>query len=174
MFWSGGKIDIQTVSSSKQVQHGCIDSCHDICLDFDHIHERLISIRDANCEIFDPAHHAASAVTIQAFLSGAVSVRFPNKGRWMIAYASDQKIKDTSKFVLNPSTITNKGLKDINHNYCAPLQKDQIIIKDDMFILREPIRGYDSYTRLQIVPQELFSIIFIAFHSNPIGGHINA
>jgi hypothetical protein len=37
-------------------------------------------------------------------------------------------------------------------------------------------RAYDdcaSYTRLQIVPAELRDILFVAFHSNPIGGHLD-
>ena len=42
-----------------------------------------------------------------------------------------------------------------------------------MLILHEPIRGSTSYTRLQIVPVGLRDILFIAFHSNPIGGHLN-
>ena len=43
-----------------------------------------------------------------------------------------------------------------------------------MLIFREPIQGSTSYTRLQIVSRGLYDIIFIAFHSNPIGGHLNA
>ena len=43
-----------------------------------------------------------------------------------------------------------------------------------MLILREPISGTSSFTRLQLVPNELVNIIFIAFHTNPIGGHLNA
>ncbi len=42
-----------------------------------------------------------------------------------------------------------------------------------MLIFREPIRGSTSYTHLQIVPRGLYDIIYIAFHSNPIGGHLN-
>jgi hypothetical protein len=42
-----------------------------------------------------------------------------------------------------------------------------------MLILREPICGSTSYTCLQIVPTELRNILFVAFHSNPIGGHLN-
>ena len=41
-----------------------------------------------------------------------------------------------------------------------------------MLILREPISS--SYTRLQIVPNKLHNILFVAFHSNSIGGHLNA
>jgi len=47
-------------------------------------------------------------------------------------------------------------------------------IEDNMLIYREPIRGSASYTRLQIVPKSLLNIVFVAFHSNPIGGHSNA
>jgi hypothetical protein len=43
-----------------------------------------------------------------------------------------------------------------------------------MLIYRELICGSRSYTRLQIVPNALFGIVFVAFHSNPIGGHFNA
>ena len=43
-----------------------------------------------------------------------------------------------------------------------------------MLIYQEPIRGSSSYTRLQIVPRPLLNIIFVAFHSNPLGGHLNA
>jgi len=44
-----------------------------------------------------------------------------------------------------------------------------------MLIYREPIRWSASYTCLQIVPtKSLLKIVFIAFHSNPIGGHFNA
>jgi hypothetical protein len=43
-----------------------------------------------------------------------------------------------------------------------------------MLILWEPICGSTSYMRLQIVPAELQNILFIAFHLNPIGGHLDA
>jgi hypothetical protein len=43
-----------------------------------------------------------------------------------------------------------------------------------MLIFCEPIQGSTSYTCLQIFPRGLYDIIFIVFHSNPIGGHLNA
>jgi len=48
------------------------------------------------------------------------------------------------------------------------------MIEDKMLIFRKPIQGSTSYTHLQIVPKGLYDIVFIAFHSNPIGGHLNA
>ncbi len=76
--------------------------------------------------------------------------------------------------VLDPSSIRKETLKDIHYAYHHHLQQSHIMIKDKMLILREPIRGSTSYVCLQIVPEELRNIFFVAFHSNPIGGHLNA
>jgi hypothetical protein len=47
-------------------------------------------------------------------------------------------------------------------------------MENGMLFYKEPIRGGLSYTCLQLVPQEFYNILFIAFHSNRIGGHVNA
>jgi hypothetical protein len=49
-----------------------------------------------------------------------------------------------------------------------------IVIDDGMLVYREPIRGSTSYTWLLIVPKALFNIVFVAFHSNLIGGRFNS
>jgi hypothetical protein len=44
-----------------------------------------------------------------------------------------------------------------------------------MMIYCKPILGSaGSYTRLQLVPKEFYNILFVAFHLNPLGGHVNA
>ncbi len=48
------------------------------------------------------------------------------------------------------------------------------MLEDGILIYREPIVGKGSYTRLQLVPEEFYNILFVAFHSNPVGGHLNA
>ena len=74
----------------------------------------------------------------------------------------------------NPLQIINKRLSEVNHNYHGPLRQPQISIKDGMLIFKEPICSSTSYTHLQLVPQELRNILFIAFYTNAIGGHLNA
>ncbi len=76
--------------------------------------------------------------------------------------------------VINMSKINNTTLNTVNHNYWAALRQSQIVIEDDMLIFREPVRGGSSYTHLHLVPAEFYNIIFVAFHSNAIGGHLNA
>jgi len=143
---------------------------------FDQVTERLFQIRDANCEIFDSSHHAAPAATIQAFVSGAVGVRLPSKERWIQAYQDDKELSQVMAFVRNPSSMTSKALREsgINFNLREPLRRSLIKIEDGLLIYREPLAGSNSYTRLQLVPKEFYNILFVAFHSNPIGGHFNA
>ena len=76
--------------------------------------------------------------------------------------------------VINPGKICKELLKTVHYSYRQPLRQSLTVIEDAMLIFREPIRGSTSYTRLQIVPKGLYDIIFIAFHSNPIGGHLSA
>ena len=62
----------------------------------------------------------------------------------------------------------------INYNYYAALRRSLIVLEDDILIYHEPLAGNGSYTRLQLVPLEFRNILFIAFHTNPVGGHLNA
>jgi hypothetical protein len=141
---------------------------------FDHVLERLILIRDSTSKIFEPNQFAAPAATIQAFLSGAVGTSLPSCKRWIQAYDSDKDLCLIRKIVLNPSLLSNATLREINYNYHAGLQKSLILLEDDILIYQEPIAGEQSYMRLQLVPKEFYNILFIAFHSNPVGGHLNA
>jgi hypothetical protein len=47
------------------------------------------------------------------------------------------------------------------------------VLEDDILIYRETLEGTGLYTRLQLVPMELRNILFVALHSNPVGGHFN-
>jgi hypothetical protein len=52
---------------------------------FDHVHERLLRIRDANTEVFPPNQYAAPAAHTQAFTGGVIATRLPNRERWIRA-----------------------------------------------------------------------------------------
>jgi hypothetical protein len=98
----------------------------------------------------------------------------PSKEQWIQAYANNTKLCAVQDLALNPSTITNQTLSKVNHNYCAPLHHSLISVEDNMLILCKPISGTSSFTRLQLVLAELINIIFIAFYTKPIGGHLDA
>jgi hypothetical protein len=142
---------------------------------FDPILERLISIRDSNMEIYQPNQYVAPAATIQAFLGGAIATKLPTHNRWIQAYGHDSELSRVRAMVLNPSTISNATLRNVNYNFHSALRNSLITIEDDMLIYCKPILGSgSSYTRLQLVPKEFYNILFVAFHSNPLGGHLNA
>ena len=78
-------------------------------------------------------------------------------------------------FVTNPGSITNAALaaSGINFNFRNALRQSHIVLENDILIYREPIVGSESYARLRLVPSEFYNILFVAFHSNPMGGHFN-
>ncbi len=80
------------------------------------------------------------------------------------------KIRD---IVSNQSTLSNKALAGINFNYHAALCWSLIVIEDGILIYCKPLAGSNLYTRLQLVPQEIRNILFVAFHYNPACGHLN-
>jgi hypothetical protein len=83
---------------------------------FDHILEGLELIQDSNTEIFPPNQFAAPAAHIHAFVSGVITVRLPDWGRWVQAIASDPKLSKIQDIVNNPSNLKNKALSEINYN----------------------------------------------------------
>jgi hypothetical protein len=121
-----------------------------------------------------PKQYAAPAPTIQAFVNSAIGLQLPSHSCWGQVYLDDPECTTLCHLVENPGKICKETLKDFHYCYRQPLHQSQIVIKDNMLIYHKPIRASSSYTWLQIVSKALFNIVFVAFHSNPIGGHFNA
>ncbi len=113
---------------------------------FDHILKQLKLICDSNTEIFPPYQFAAPAVHTQAFVSGVIATRLPDRARWVQAIASDPKLSKIRDIVNNPSNLTNKSLAGINYNYHAALCRSLIVIEDNVHIYHEPLAGTRLYT----------------------------
>ncbi len=119
-------------------------------------------LRDLNSKVFSPNQFAAPVATIQTLVNGAICICLPSRKRWLQAYQNDVEMSAVRELVLNPSLICNQSLSKVNHNYRLPLRQSLILVKDDMLILKEPIGGTSSYRRLQLVPRELFNVLFVA------------
>jgi hypothetical protein len=141
---------------------------------FTQINKTLELLQAINTEVFTLHQGPALAASIQTLLNGAVCTKLQSPEQWTQAYNNDADMVAIKHLVLNPSLISNITLADVNYNYQMPLCKSHICIEDDMLIFKEPIVGSTSYSRLQIVLKELYNLIFIAFHVNPSGGHLNA
>jgi hypothetical protein len=141
---------------------------------FEQVYAYLVYLQDANTELFLPNQFAAPTATIQAFVNGAICIWLPSWDQWIRAYSDNQEMSTICDLVPNPSKINSTTLNMVKYNYWATLHQSQIVIKDDMLIFNKLIQGESSYTCLQLLLTEFYKIIFFAFHSNAIGGHINA
>jgi hypothetical protein len=75
--------------------------------------------------------------------------------------------------VEDPPLLSKESLKQVNYNFLGPLRKSQIILDNGILVYHEPIAHSGLYMHLTLVPQELCNILFIVFHSNHIGGHLD-
>ena len=140
---------------------------------FEQIHSHLVHLRNATRKVFSPDQFSAPAATIQTLVNGAVCTTLPSREQWLQAYYNDVELCAIRELVLNLSMINNKALAEVNHNFRGPLRQYLIYVENDMLIMKEPIAGTLSYTRLQLVPREFMNILFVAFHTNAMGCQLN-
>jgi hypothetical protein len=78
-------------------------------------------------------------------------------------------------FVKNPGTISQRSLEasNLNPNYRQALRQLYIKLIDGILYYHKSITRSKSFVCLQLVPTAICNLVFIAFHSNPIGGHLN-
>lgn len=73
--------------------------------------------------------------------------------------------------IRNPSVNKNDNLSNLHYMYHSPMRQNRIVINHSMMALLEAIASESVTQKLRIVPRDLRQIMFITFHSNPIGGH---
>ena len=74
--------------------------------------------------------------------------------------------------IANLSLVVKANLSKIHSSYRGPLHRGLIILRKGMLVIKEPIKHESAHRCLQIVPRDLRNIVCIAFHDNPIGGHL--
>jgi hypothetical protein len=166
-------VDILTYQLSHPSCKFALDAAipgHTLAWIFEQVHACLIFVWVLNCEIFLPNKGAAPTACIQSFVNGAIVTWLPSQTYWVEAYGNDSVCFAIRNLVLNPGETCKAALSEVHYAYCQPLRQSHIVIEGKMLIIREPICGSKSYTRLQIVTEELCNILFVAFHSNPIEG----
>ena len=72
----------------------------------------------------------------------------------------------------NSSLIIKTNLNKIHHVYRGPMRSSHILFEDGFLFLKERLSTQGNYLKLQIVPRDIKNIIFIAYHANPIRGHL--
>ena len=124
-----------------------------------------------------PRQIAAPAATamIPSFVNGAIGSRIPDNHVWSQALAEDPVTSLLLEIVSNPAMAQSQQVvQKLDYIYRQPARLGQFSVKDKILYMREFFQNDDRYVELKIVPTSLRNIIFVAFHSNPIGGHLNA
>ena len=114
------------------------------------------------------------AYAAPALLSGTIGTRLPDNELWSKAISEDSKTCLIRRTIQNTVLLTNENLLKVHHVYRGALRRSQIVEEDDILYYVELLTDDAKYVKLQIVPKSHRNIVFIAFHSNPIGGHLDA
>ena len=77
--------------------------------------------------------------------------------------------------IANPYLVVKENLSRLYSSYCGPLRRDLSVLEIGMGITKETIKHKSAYRYicLRIVSCGLRNIIFVAFHANPICGHVS-
>ena len=78
------------------------------------------------------------------------------------------------EIVANPALGDDqKYIQPLHSIYRQPVRKGHFSTKDGIIFIREIFENDVKYVDLCIVTYSLINIIFVAFHANPIVGHLN-
>ena len=75
--------------------------------------------------------------------------------------------------IKNPSLINSDQFKNIHFSLRQPLRESWLYEEDGIIFIKQRVPFKNVSVSLRLVPNILRNIIFIAFHSNPIGGHLS-
>ena len=130
---------------------------------------RLADMQRGNFQIMQPNHCAAPAV------NGAVGSRIPDNRTWEQALQDDPMTKLLLEIAANPSLGDSQAhVQPLDHIYRQPARQGNFSVRDRVLYTKEIFKDDDRFVDLRIVPSSMRNIIFIAFHENPIGGHLNS
>lgn len=139
--------------------------------------QRLVSVENENLQLLQPRQCAVPAATacIPSFVNGAVGSRIPNNSVWKQALEDDPITKLLLEIVANPALSDSQAhTKPLDHVYRQPAKQGYFSVKDGILYMKEIFQNDDKFVDLRIIPVSMRNIVFVAFHANPIGGHLIA
>jgi hypothetical protein len=119
---------------------------------------------------------AAPMVCIQTFLNGTVGMCLPTCKSWIKVYSDDVGMSAISSFIMNPGTLSQRSLEasTLSPKYHQALRQLHIKMVNGILYYHVLIVGSAPYACRQLIHAAFWNIVFIAFHSNPLGGRLNA
>ena len=137
---------------------------------------RLDAVRADSIELIDQTTHAAPAAVSIApiLLNGTTGTRLPSAERWATAITNDDECKLILLMIRKPEEWVKKNIDKVHFIYRNSLRNGLIVEEHGSLFLKEVFPNDTKFVKLRIVPTSLRNMIYVAFHCNPIGGHLNA
>ena len=115
----------------------------------------------------------APAAISNVLLNSIVNHKLPDNSTWKNEILKDEECNLILQMIKNPSLVTQENLVKINCVYRQPMKQSMFREEQGIIFLDETIPSRNCSVTLRIVPKTLRNIIFISFHSNPMGGHFH-
>ena len=120
-------------------------------------------------------NHAHAAIMVSAFFNGAVGTRLPYKRHWIKALNTNPQNKLLLEIVANPGVAKdNERISSLHSVYRHSARLGNFSVEHGILYMKDIFENNIKYIKLFIVPSSLYSIVFVAFHANPICGHLGS
>ena len=134
----------------------------------------LQSIVDDHIEYNNKSHHdIAPAAHFDVFTNGIIHHKLPDDNTWRQAIKNDKECSRILDMIKNPALVDTNQLKEIHFALRQPLRESWLYEENGIIFIKQRVPFQNVSISLRLVPSILRNIIFIAFHSNPIGGHLS-
>ena len=115
----------------------------------------------------------APAAITNVLTNSVIHHKLPSDSTWQQAIKNDVECNLILQMLKNPALITNENLQKIHYALRAPLRQSLLYEENDIIFIKDRIPTRNSTISLKLVPQAMKNIVFVAFHSNPMGGHFH-
>ena len=115
----------------------------------------------------------APAAFTNVLTNSVIHHKLPSDSTWQQAIKKDIECNLILQMLKNPALITTENLQKIHHALRAPLRQSLLYEENDIIFIEDRIPSRNTTVSLKLVPESLKNIVFIAFYSNPIGGHLH-
>ena len=116
----------------------------------------------------------APAAVSNVLMNGIINHKLPDDNTWRQAIADDPECKIILQMIKKPALIVKENLDKIHYRLRQPMRDSNLFEQNGIVYIKDRVPNKNISVALKLVPEKLRNIVFIAFHSNPLGGHLSA
>ena len=108
------------------------------------MYNQLVQLCDTDYQLFNPVMYPAPVSICQLFVCGTIGTRLPNAAAWKTTHDKDIVMNHILNMISNPNKVKKENIAKVDSNFRALLHQSQLMIKNDMSILREPLGSLEQ------------------------------